>query len=79
MARIETIWPDGSIVAGSSYREVEDKLRADQWTTVSRRRFREEMRDRAERWSGTRPPRRRTSRGFVRSLADAGLCMIVEP
>lgn len=80
MARIELVWPDGSIVAGASYREVEDALAASQWRDFgSRRAFRQAMRRRAEMWSGVRLPRRvQTSRGFVRSLADAGLCMIHE-
>jgi hypothetical protein len=75
---VELIWPDGTLTSGRTYREVEDRLRADQWTQLSRRAFREEMRRRAEVWSGSRLPSRRTSRGFIRSLADAGLCLIIE-
>lgn len=76
---IEVVWPDGSILAGASYREVEDALRATQWTSYrTRRAFREEMRRRAGLWSGARLHGPQTSRGFVRSLAGAGMCIIHE-
>lgn len=76
---VNLIWPDGSITRGESYREAEDALRATQWREFrTRREFRADMRHRALVWSGVRLPRRRTSRGFIRSLADAGLCMIEE-
>lgn len=79
---ISLIWPDGSIVSGSSFAEVEDALRASQWQTYdSRREFRREMRKRAALWSGrgvSKPVSWQTSRGFVMTLVNSGMCMLDE-
>lgn len=81
-ARLSLIWPDGSIVSGASYRELEDALRATQWHEYrSRRAFRSEMRRRSGLWSGSpvrSPLVPQTSEEFVRSLAASGMCMLDE-
>lgn len=82
MKTISLIWPDGSIVTGASYAEVEDALRATQWHTYrSRREFRREMRRRAALWAGQRvskPIAWQTSKGFIMTLVNAGMCMLDE-
>jgi hypothetical protein len=82
MKTVSLIWPDGSIVSGRSYAEVEDALRASQWTTYpSRRAFRREMRKRAVLWTGRRlskPISWQTSKSFIHSLVDSGMCMLDE-
>jgi hypothetical protein len=76
---IEVIFTDGSVVQGASYREAEDALRASQPCTFpSRRAFRREMRRRAVVWGGVKTtftlvP---TSKLFLHSLADVGMCRI---
>jgi hypothetical protein len=82
MKRISLIWPDGSIVTGSSYAEVEEALRASQWNTYrTRREFRREMRRRAVLWTGravAKPISWQTSKGFIMTLVDSGMCMLDE-
>jgi hypothetical protein len=82
MKRISLIWPDGSIVTGSSYAEVEEALRASQWNTYrTRREFRREMRRRAVLWTGrdvSKPIAWQTSKGFIMTLVDSGMCMLDE-
>ncbi len=82
MKRISLIWPDGSIVTGSSFAEVEEQLRATQWSTYSTRRaFRREMRRRAALWSGrnvSKPIAWQTPKGFIYTLVNSGMCMIEE-
>lgn len=79
---VSLIWPDGSIVTGRSFAEVEEALRASQWTTYpSRRAFRREMRRRAELWTGRRvskPIAWQTPKGFIYTLVNSGMCMIEE-
>lgn len=77
--RINLIWPDGSIVSGATFAEVEEALRATQWHTYkSRRAFRREMRHRAELVSGRvpKPVLYQTPKAFIYSLVNAELCMI---
>ena len=80
--RISLIWPDGSIVSGSTYAELEDALRASQWDTYpNRRAFRREMRKRAEVWSGRRvskPIYWQTPKAFIWTLVNSGMCMLDE-
>jgi hypothetical protein len=81
MRTITLLWPDGKITSGRTWTEVEAAMRAEQpYAYRSRRAFRDEMRHRAEVWSGERLPKRypQTARGFIHSLADLGLYMIVE-
>jgi len=82
MKTVSLIWPDGSIVSGRSFAEVEEALRASQWTTYpSRRAFRREMRKRAELWTGRRvskPVAWQTSKAFIMLLVNAGMCMVEE-
>lgn len=79
MKRINLIWPDGSIVSGATFAEVEEALRATQWHTFkSRREFRREMRSRAALWSGrtNKPVLYQTPKAFIYSLVNADLCML---
>ena len=81
MKVINLIWPDGTIISGRSFAEVEEALRASQWHTFgSRREFRQEMRRRAEIWSGrrTKPVLYQTPRAFIYHLVASGMCMIEE-
>lgn len=82
MKRISLIWPDGAIVSGATYAELENALRASQWTTYpSRRAFRREMRTRAAIWSGRRvakPIAWQTPKAFIWTLVNSGMCMIEE-
>jgi hypothetical protein len=77
---LNLIFPDGSIVTGSSFTELEASLRASQWRTFeSRREFRREMRARAEVWSGERPRKPvvyQSSKSFILSLVHSGMCML---
>lgn len=79
---INLIFPDGSIVSGASFREVEDALRATQWHSfATRRAFRREMRRRARLWSDARfskPIPYQTSKQFIYSLANSGMLMVEE-
>lgn len=78
---IRLLFADGSFVSGKSFREVEDSLRASQWTTYkSRAAFREDMRKRAKVWNGAdvlEPAGRESSAHFIQSLGEAGLYLIV--
>jgi hypothetical protein len=82
MRTVSLIWPDGSIVTGGSFAEVEDALRATQWTTYpSRRAFRREMRRRATLWTGRRvskPIAWQTSKAFIMTLVNSGMCILDE-
>jgi hypothetical protein len=70
--RINLIWPDGSIVSGATFAEVEEALRATQWHTFkTRREFRREMRGRTN-----KPVLYQTPKGFIYSLVNAELCML---
>lgn len=77
---IELLFPDGTVVTGESWAEVERALRASQpYVYKSRREFRADMRHRAEVWSGRRqkpfPPW--TSRAFIISLVEARMCQLL--
>jgi hypothetical protein len=77
--RINLIWPDGSIVSGDTFAEVEEALRATQWNTYkSRREFRREMRRRAMLLTGraNKPVLYQTPKAFIYTLVNAELCMI---
>lgn len=76
---LNLIFPDGTIVTGKTYAELETALRAGQWRTyASRREFRQEMRKRAALWSGRRhkPVLYQTSKAFIYSLLDAEMCFL---
>lgn len=76
---INLIWPDGSIVTGANYRELEDALRASQWHTFeTRREFRHEMRRRAALYTGKpiEAVGRQSSKQFIFSLVHSGVCML---
>lgn len=84
MKRLNLIFPDGSIVSGASFAELEEALRATQWHTFkSRREFRREMRERAAIWTGrpSKPIVYQTAKGFIYHLVNSGVCMleIVDP
>lgn len=76
---ITLLWPDGAITTGATYREVEDAIRAEQWSPYGTRfTFRRAMAKRAGIWSATRVGVLGSSRRFINSLADAEMFMIVE-
>lgn len=77
--RINLVFPDGSIVSGATFAEVEDALRASQWHTYSTRRaFRREMRKRAAHWTGRvqKPVLYQTPKAFIYQLVNSELCML---
>lgn len=76
---LNLIWPDGSIVSGATFAELEDALRASQWHTYkTRREFRRELRRRAELWSGrkSKPIPYQTPKAFIYHLVNSGMCML---
>jgi hypothetical protein len=76
---INLIFPDGAIVTGNTFRELEDALRASQWNTyMSRPHFRVDMPHRAAMWSGRRGKLvvRQTSKQFIYHLVHSGMCLI---
>lgn len=79
-ARLNLIWPDGSIVTADTFEELEEALRATQWHTFkSRREFRREFRKRAEVWSGRRvskPILYQTPKAFIYQLVNSGMCIL---
>ena len=84
MKQLNLIFPDGSIVTGASYAELEEALRATQWHAFNTRRdFRREMRKRAALWTGrpSKPILYQTPKGFIHQLINSGMCMleVVEP
>lgn len=78
--RLNLVWPDGSIVSGNTFEDLENALRASQWHTFkSRREFRREMRQRAEVWSGRRvrkPLVHQTPKAFIYQLVNSGMCIL---
>jgi hypothetical protein len=76
MKRIE--WPHGREHQAETWGELLDAVRLDQPTTMSRLRFRLELRRQARQWSGVKVPIIVSDESFVRSLANAGLFRIVE-
>lgn len=79
-ARLNLVWPDGSIITAGTFEELEEALRASQWHTFkSRREFRREMRKRAELWSGRRvskPVLYQTPKAFIYQLVNSGMCIL---
>lgn len=79
MRRLNLIWPDGTIVTGRTFAELEEALRASQWTPYkTRREFRREMRRRAGVWTGRRPKPvvYQTPKAFIYQLVNSGMCML---
>jgi hypothetical protein len=79
MTKLELIWPDGSIITGANFSELEDALRASQWHDYkTRRAFRQEMRRRAQLWTGRKPKpiQFQTSKQFIYHLVNSGMCML---
>ena len=77
MQKITTIWPDGSLIAGESWRDVEEQLRARQWQKYSVGQLRREMRRRAEVWSGEGTEVRVSSaEAMFRDLEASGMIRI---
>jgi hypothetical protein len=77
-ASIEILWHNGHRTTGSTWREVEAAIRSAQWQPYStRREFREDMRRRAQVWSGRCPRNARgSSKRFLTALADSGMFML---
>lgn len=76
---LNLIFPDGSIVTGATFEELEAALRASQWDTyTTRRAFRREMRRRAQLWTGRRqkPVLYQTPKAFIYQLVHSGMCML---
>lgn len=76
---IQLLFPDGTLVRGSTWREVEDQLRAQQWTVfASRRKFRREFARRAILWGGPKAkvPTVGPSKRFIKALAKNRLASI---
>lgn len=70
-------WHDGKMMSGKSWAEVEEAVRASQWETFETRAdFRDEMRHRAEVWTGAPFNAGGTPEEFLRALAAAGMCII---
>lgn len=80
--QLQLIFPDGSMIAGASFDELEEALRADQYRTFkTRREFRRAMRRRAAMWDGrlfVKPVVRQSSRAFIYSLVQSGMCLLYE-
>ena len=76
---ITLLWPNASVTTGETWRDVEDAVRSSQWSPYkTRHEFREEMRRRAYVWSGAKVGLKVTSEGFMRSLGDAEMFIIIE-
>jgi hypothetical protein len=79
MTVLNLIWPDGTIVSGETFEELEEALRASQWHAYkTRREFRREFRRRAVLWSGRqgKPVLYQTPKAFIYHLVHAGMCML---
>jgi len=76
---LNLIFPDGSIVTGRTFAELEEALRATQWRPYkTRREFRRDLRRRAANWSGRaqKPVIYQTPKGFIYHLVNSGMCML---
>jgi hypothetical protein len=76
---LNLIFPDGTIVTGATYQELEEALRASQWRTYkTRREFRRALRHRAAVWSGrpAKPVLYQSPKAFIYHLVNSGMCMI---
>jgi hypothetical protein len=72
------IFTSGAYVAAPSWRDLESKLRGDEWNPENKRMFRIEMARRARVWSETRVDKTVTPREFVQELERAGLLRIID-
>jgi len=76
---ITILWPDGEITTAPNWKELEQNIRACQWTTYpTREGFRKEMRRRAHLWSGEYPVLSHTPKEFINSLAATGMFLLIE-
>lgn len=75
MARV--IFPDGSLLDGETWADLERKLRENGWNPADEAKFRAEMANRARNWSGFEADTELVSRQFFEQLEQAGLLMIV--
>jgi hypothetical protein len=78
--RIELVWPDGSLVSGASWEELEAELWANPWNSAheTREAFRREMCHRAGVWTGMPPAdvEGASPEAFIRALADTGVFIL---
>jgi len=77
---LQLLFPDGKLVTGRTFAELEDALRASQFRPYkTRRAFRRDLRHRAAVWSGRtpKPVLYQTPKAFIYTLVNAGLCMLV--
>lgn len=72
---IETIWPDGTVVSGNDWPDLEQSLRCQQWHKYSRNGFRREMRRRAKLWAGEKLATK-TAEAMFLDLQRLGMCRI---
>lgn len=76
---LNLIFPDGTLVTGRTFAELESALRATQWHAYpTGRAFRREMRRRVELWTGRRqkPVLYQTPKAFIYQLVHSGMCML---
>lgn len=70
--RINSIWPDGTLISARSWHELEEKVRARQWHKMGTNEFRREMRRRCEIMTGLTVSVRSAERMF-RDLETADM------
>jgi len=73
----EVIFTDGHILTASSWRDLEQALRDDEWNPSKKLKFRLEFGRRAFNWSGKVIDLEAGSRRFFRQLERAGMLRIV--
>ena len=77
---VTLLWNNGEITTGKTFKEVEQNMRMmqHQWNMyATQAEFRSEMRKRAKVWCGHMPRICNSHRGFIESLAECGLFMLV--
>jgi len=79
MPRFTLIWTDNSITTGETYKELEEAIRASQWSTFKTRLgFRRAIVRRARVWSDVHVSVLGTSRQFIGALARTDSFMIID-
>lgn len=70
--RIDSLWPDGSLISAKSWHDLEEEIRGRQWRKYSRNEFRRELRRRCEIMTG-HVVSVRTPEAMFRGLEGAGM------
>lgn len=74
---IQVLWPDGGLSTGSTWRELEDAMRAAEWHAYpTRHAYRVELRARAKAWTGEPCRATGTSKQFIMALAKCGVLQV---